>query len=82
MALIIDSQLFPCIDYMKKLIVYKHVIIEAYETFQKMSFRNRYVISGADNIINLSIPIAGGREQKTLIKDVRIDNATNWHTRH
>jgi hypothetical protein len=45
-----------------------------------MSFRNRYVISGANNTLSLSIPIAGGREQKTLIKEVRIYNVTNWHT--
>lgn len=82
MSLIIDSQLFPCIDYVKQLNQYKHVKIEIYESFQKMSFRNRYIISGANNVINLSIPIAGGREQKTLIKDVRINNAIDWQTMH
>ena len=82
MFLVIESQSFPCIGYVKKLSTFKHVKIEAYESFQKISFRNRYVISGANNAISLSIPIAGGREQKTLIKDVRIDNATDWQTRH
>lgn len=47
-----------------------------------MSFRNRYIISGANNTISLSIPIAGGREQKTLIKDVRINNVMDWQTTH
>lgn len=82
MSLVIDSQLFPCINYIRKLILYKHVKIEIYESFQKMSFRNRYIISGANNTISLSIPIAGGREQKTPIKDVRINHLTGWQTIH
>lgn len=80
--LVVDCQMFPCIDYMKKLIQYKHIKIEAFETYQKMSFRNRYIISTGNGLLNLSIPISGGREQKAAIKEVRIDNTTNWKTKH
>lgn len=82
MTLIIDCQSFSCISYIKKSIEYQYIKIEKYENFQKMSFRNRYMIMGANGIQNLTVPIAGGREQKTLIKDVRIDNSTNWQTKH
>ncbi len=82
MSLVIDSQSFPCIYYIKRLTEYKHIKIEEYENFQKMSFMNRYIISGANGIQNLTIPIAGGREQKKLIKDVKIDNSKNWQTKH
>lgn len=82
MPLIIDCQPFPCIGYMKKLIEYKHIKIEAYENFKKMSFRNRYIISGANGLLNLTVPVMGGREQKSLIKEVRIDNSTDWKTKH
>jgi len=82
MKLLIDIQLFPCIDYLKKLIVCEHIKIEKYDFFKKMSFQNRYVISGVNNLINLTIPLAGGREQKTLLKEVLIDNSENWQIKH
>lgn len=82
MALLIDLQCFPCIDYIKKVIEEKYVKIEKYESFQKTSFRNRYVIAGANGLTNLTIPVAGGREQKALITDIKIDNTTGWKTRH
>lgn len=82
MSLIIENQCFPCIDYMKKLIVNTHVKIELCESFQKMSFRNRFIISGPNGLQSLTIPIKGGREQKTAIKDVLIDNSTNLKLKH
>lgn len=82
MYLLVECQVFPCIDYVKKLIEYKNIKIESYESYQKMSFRNRYIISGANGLLNLTVPVMGGREQKSLIKEVRIDNSTNWKTRH
>ncbi len=82
MSLIIDCQLFPSILYIMKLTDYKYIKIEKYESFQKMSFRNRYVISGANGIQALTVPVLGGREQKSLITEVRIDNSTAWKTKH
>lgn len=82
MPLVVECQLFPCIYYIKKLIESKHIKIEVYENFQKMSFRNRYIIAGANGIQNLTVPVLGGREQKSLIKEVRVDNSTNWKTKH
>ena len=33
-------------------------------------------------MINLTIPIAGGREQKKPISQIEIDYTTNWQTKH
>lgn len=82
MVLVIDCQVFPGILYMKSLIHYKHIKIEKYDNFKKMSFRNRYIIPGANGIQNLTVPVAGGREQKVLMKDIRIDNSANWQRNH
>ena len=82
MLIVIDNQLFPCICYIKELSKYRYIYLETYDRFKKISFQNRYIISGANNLINLTIPIAGGREQKTIMKDVRIDNSTNWQIKH
>ncbi len=82
MILVVENQSFPSIDYIRKLKENKDIRIEKYEHFQKMSFRNRYVIATANGITGLTIPVKGGREQKTIITEVEIDNSTNWRTKH
>jgi hypothetical protein len=47
-----------------------------------MSFRNRCRIAGAEGIIDLSIPLVGGRDQKTVMKEVRILDGKGWRDRH
>ena len=61
---------------------HKYNKIEKYDYFKKMSFRNRYIIAGANGIQNLTVPVAGGREQKALMKDITIDNSIRWQTKH
>ena len=58
------------------------MLLEQYESYQKMSFRNRYVIYGANGLIHLSVPIRGGREQKQVFKDVEIDYTDKWPLKH
>lgn len=82
MFLVVDCQLFPCVDYLKKLIEFEYVKIEQYDTFQKMTFRNKYMISGANGISKMSVPIAGGREQKKLMREVEIDYTSSWPVTH
>ncbi len=47
-----------------------------------MSFRNRCRIAGAEGAIDLSIPLLQGRDQKTLMKDVRISDRQGWQAQH
>ena len=58
------------------------ILFDQYEHFEKMSFRNRYMIAGANGVITLSIPLADGREQRKPMKDVLICNKTRWQTQH
>lgn len=82
MSLLVENQLFPSVNYFKNLSICKNLLIELCESYQKMSFRNRYVIYGANGLIHLSVPVAGGREQKKIITEVEIDFADNWHVKH
>jgi hypothetical protein len=50
--------------------------------YRKMSFRNRCLIAGANGIISLSVPLQHGRDQRTLMKEVRIDQSEDWQGRH
>ena len=79
---LIEIQYFGCICFYFEAIKNKYLILERCETYQKMSFRNRCQILGPDKVINLTVPLLGGRDQKALISEVRIDNSQAWQTQH
>ena len=47
-----------------------------------MSFRNRCLVAGANKVEVLTVPVQGGREQKAIYKDIRIDEREDWRRRH
>ncbi len=82
MRLIIESQfLAPVIAY-KKSIQITNIEFELYDTYRKMSFRNRCVIIGSNGPITLSVPLEEGREQKLPLREVRIANRQPWQSQH
>jgi hypothetical protein len=82
MTLLIDLQYFPSSILYKSLYSFSNIVFEQYENYQKMSFRNRCQIVGAEGVIDLSIPLVRGRDQKALMRDVRISAAQPWQSRH
>jgi hypothetical protein len=80
--MVVESQYFPCVNYMSVLSKNEQCYIEQWETFRKMSFRNRCIIVGSNDLINLTIPVIGGRNNKQLMKDVRISYSENWQLQH
>lgn len=82
MTLITDLQYFPSVNFFRISSEFSNIVFEQYETYQKMSFRNRCQIAGGEGVINLNIPLEGGRDQKTLMKDVRIAGALPWQAQH
>jgi hypothetical protein len=82
MDLLVESQYFPPVTLFKNSIEFSNIKIDLYEPWRKMSFRNRCVVVGANGLINLSIPVLDGREQKKLLKEVAIDNRKPWQSQH
>ena len=58
------------------------VIFDVGEHFQKMTYRNKYHISGANNSIKLSVPLINGRNQRVPMAKVCIFNDTRWQVQH
>lgn len=82
MILVSDLEYFaPSIFYFR-LSEVSNCIFDQYEPYRKMSFRNRCTLAGANGPVHLSIPLLGGRNQKTLMKEIRILNSDNWRDRH
>jgi len=82
MEVMVDLEYFGAIDWFKSIAGYKHVEIEQWDWYKKGSYRNRTVISGSNGPISLTVPILGGREQKAIIKDIRIDHSFSWEKIH
>jgi hypothetical protein len=82
MKLIIESQSFYPVIFYKNSSQFSYILFDQYESYQKMSFRNRFMIAGANGIISLTVPLENGREQKRLMKDVKISNVQSWQKQH
>ncbi len=52
------------------------------EHFEKMTYRNRYCVAGANGLIKLSIPMLHGRDQRSSMTDMGISNIENWQKQH
>lgn len=58
------------------------IVFDVGEHFEKMSFRNRYIIAGGNGLVRLSIPLQAGRDQRTAMHEVGIANSENWQQNH
>ncbi len=83
MSVIVSSFMpFPSIAWWIAAVKSDTIILDKAEHFEKMSYRNKYYITGANGPITLSIPLADGREQRKAMKDVEICNRERWQVQH
>ncbi len=79
-TILIDLHYFPAISYFKEIAKADTVILEANETFQKQTYRNRCEILTANGKESLIIPIVHG--SSGMIKDIKIDYTQRWYQIH
>ena len=63
-------------------LMYTDIIFNEYDRHTKYGFSNRCAIAGANGPIVLTVPLLKGRNQKTIIKEVEIDNTQKWQLKH
>jgi len=78
--LLIDLQYFPSISYVKEIVKADTIVLEAHETFQKQTYRNRCEILTSNGKEALIIPIIHG--SSGYIKDIKIDYSQRWFQIH
>lgn len=78
---LIDLHYLPCTVFFAALIRFDVVKIEAQETFQKQTYRNRCYINTAQGSQRLSVPLLKANRHHP-IQAVQIDYTNNWHVRH
>ncbi len=79
--MLIELHYFPCIHFFSMLSQYDTLILEAHETFQKQSYRNRTHILSAQKVEKLLIPVLSGNSHLP-IRDIRIDHSQKWRLIH
>jgi hypothetical protein len=79
-TLLIDLHYFPPISYIKEIVKADTIVLEAHETFQKQTYRNRCEILTANGKDALIIPVIHG--SSGYIKDVKIDYSQRWFQMH
>ena len=70
------------VEYYQLLGGAERAYIEAFEHYEKQSWRSRSRILSANGPINLSIPVIKGNSPGQLIREVRIDYRQNWQKIH
>jgi len=71
---------FPPIDYVLEMNNANHVFIEAYENYQKQTYRNRATILTGNGLQDLIIPVV--RTSVKVMKEIQIDNSVAWQRNH
>ncbi len=79
---LLDCEYFPCIAWYKSYLHSEEVFIEQYEHFERTSYRNRCEVTGPNGKIILSVPLERGRNQRTIMKDIRVCNQEKWQQLH
>jgi hypothetical protein len=77
-----DLHYFGCLSYYTQLVKSDIVLFDLTAPFSKMSFKNRMIIAAAQGPLNLTIPIVGGRDQKTPMNEIKITNDSTWQKQH
>lgn len=80
--IILGSAYFGPIQYFALFESFSDILIEQYDHYTKQTYRNRCIISGANDLQNLVVPVKRNRGNKTLMKDIRVDYDTNWQKLH
>lgn len=82
MILISSCIPFGPINWWAYLIHSECIIIDRSEFYEKISYRNRYYITGPNNPIMLSLPLLMGRNQRTIMPNVALYNDAKWGAQH
>lgn len=77
-----DLQYFGNINYFNILLKNDNINFNTNQSYEKGWFANKTMITGANGPILLSTPLLGGRNQKSLYKDVKIAYDQPWRQQH
>jgi hypothetical protein len=79
---VFSSALFGPVQYFAHLASESEALIEVFCNYARQTYRNRYVIAGANGSLALSVPVVKTHGNKVLTKDVLVSYDTPWNEVH
>jgi hypothetical protein len=79
---ILGTAYFPPVEYFHLLACWPSVKVEACESYQKQSYRNRCLIYAAGGIQTLQIPVCHDNIRSGSVSDILIDWSREWLHQH
>lgn len=73
---------FGNIEYFSFFAKHQKINIDVSEIYQKQTYRNRTQIYGANNVLNLSVPVKRPFGKQTKVNQVEIAYIENWQKNH
>ncbi|HOP05314.1 MAG TPA: WbqC family protein [Tenuifilaceae bacterium] len=81
-SVILSTAYLPPVQYFSKMLKYKTIHIEKFETYSRQTYRNRCEIYTANGKLPLVIPVVRPNGNRTKTTDVRIDYSVKWQREH
>jgi hypothetical protein len=78
---IYSSNFLPCLTYFAGILQEAEIKINIGEQYRKQSYRTRAYLLGPHQVENLNIPVLNA-PNNTIMKEIKIDNRTNWQRSH
>jgi hypothetical protein len=82
MSVLFTTAYLPPIAYLAKCARSENIMIEAFETYSKQTFRNHCHIAGPNGKQKLTIPVIKVNGNHTFTKDIRISYSHDWQKIH
>jgi hypothetical protein len=76
--IVLELHYLPSIHYLKTIKNAQKLHVEAFENYQKGSYRNRCLLPSSNGVLTLSIPLQKGKNQHTPIQLVLMANELPW----
>jgi len=70
------------VEYYVAFVKAEKIYLEQCDCYQKQTYRNRCHIAAANGIMALSIPVEKSKNEKILMRDVRISEHNDWQIQH
>jgi len=82
MTILLPTAYLPSVSYVSACMASNEILIEAWETYPKQTFRNHCEIGGPNGRQRLTIPVNRPNGSHTLTKDIRIASHFPWQKIH
>lgn len=79
---LLNCEYFPSINWYRDFVYAEKIVIEQFENFVRTTERNRCHVTGPNGKITLTVPLLGGRNQRSNMKDIKVANQEKWQHQH